>query len=530
MPTKYLATSLVLLVTLYCTACRKKAEAPDEYLVTDTTGFIKDLADFPIGAGVRLAPFRDDPGYIDMIQKHFSSVTPVNELKHISIVTNDGTFDFTKSDELISLAEAKGMKIFGHTLLDWQSANITYLRSLKTSGTEINAVPNPGFETGNGNNFTDWTTQVSSGSNGGFYQETVAPYEGARALKIQVTVPGPQQYSIQAYSSFFQLVPGASYTLSFYAKAQVNGGVFKAVIQNATYQEKSFSVSTSWSKYTWTFTAKENTASLRFHFPAEGTFYLDNITIPRQASGHASVDAVQLEAAIKSYISQTIGRYKNKITAWDVINEPLQDGTGEIRNNPQPGTNTADKFYYAEFLGRDYIAKALKFANDADPNAQLFINENKLESDPVKLDSMLRLINTLKVSGTPLHGIGLQMHLTIKNERAGIENALKKLASTGLKIRISEMDVRVNPWNMFGYKASEADLIAQRDLYRFTIGAYYRIVPPAQRAGTTFWDPTDKYNWIIINQGKEDAPSLFDANFKKKPAYYGVVVGLRKKG
>src|SRR5205085_9184005 len=101
----------------------------------------------------------------------------------------------------------------------------------------------------------------------------------------------------------------------------------------------------------------------------------------------------------------------------------------------------------------------------------------KLESDPVKLDSMISMINQLKAKGVPLHGIGLQMHLTIKNDRKGIETALQRLAATGRKIRISEMDVRVNPWNYFGYQASEADLIAQRDLYRFAIGAYYRLVP-----------------------------------------------------
>jgi endo-1,4-beta-xylanase len=92
------------------------------------------------------------------------------------------------------------------------------------------------------------------------------------------------------------------------------------------------------------------------------------------------------------------------------------------------------------------------------------------------------------------------------------------------------MDVRTNPWNFFGYKASNEDLIAQRDLYRFAIGAYYRLVSAAQRTGISFWDPADKYSWIITNQNKEDAPTLFDINLQKKPAYYGVIVALRKKG
>jgi endo-1,4-beta-xylanase len=519
---------LALLTLSYCVSCKKKAEAPDEYLTTDTTGVLKNLAEFPVGVGVRLDPFKNDPAYLDLVQNNFNSITPENELKHASIVSNEGALDFTRPDEFINLAQAKGVSVFGHALVDWQSANTTYYRSLQApGGTEVNAVFNPGFENGTGDTFTDWTTQVGPGATGAFLQETVAPYEGIRALKVNVTTAGPYQYSMQAYTPLFSLTQGNSYTLSFYAKAAVNGSRFKAVVQNNTYQEKTFFVTPGWAKYTWTFTANEPLASLKFHFPEAGTFWFDNISIPKSASG--TIDPVQLDNAMKNYIMQTVSRYAGKINAWDVVNEPLDDETGKTRSNPQPGTLTGDKFYFAEFLGRDYIENALRYASAANSNATLYINEAKLESDPVKLDSMISLINQLKAKGVPLHGIGLQMHLTIKNDRKGIEIALQRLAATGLKIRISEMDVRVNPWNYFGYQPSNEDLVAQRDLYRFAMGAYYRLVPASQRAGITFWDPSDKYSWIMINQGKDDAPTLFDKNNAKKPAYYGAVVALRKK-
>lgn len=525
---KNVTLAMALLVLSYCLSCKKKAEAPDEYLVTDTTGIIKDLAEFPIGAGVRLELFKNDAAYLNLSETHFNSITPENEFKHVSLVSNEGAIDFAKTDEFVNLAQAKNIQVFGHTLVDWQSTNTTYYRSLRLpAGTEINMVNNAGFENGAADNFSEWVTQVGPGASAGFHQETATPYEGARAMKVNITVPGPYQYSVQAYTGLFSVTQGYSYTLSFYAKAAANGSRFKAVIQNATYQEKTFFVSPTWQKYTWTFTTNESLTSLKFHFPAEGTFYLDNISIPGITSGN--IDPVQLDNAMKHFITQTVSRYATSIKAWDVVNEPLDDVTGKIRNNPQPGTLPGDKFYFAEFLGTSYIEKALRYASEANPNATLYINEAKLESDPVKLDSMIALINRLKTAGVPLHGIGLQMHLTIKNDWKGIENALQKLAATGLKIRISEMDVRVNPWNYFGYQPTPADLVAQRDMYRFAIGAYYRFVPAAQRAGITFWDPADKYSWIIINQGKEDAPTLFDKDLKKKPAYYGVVVALRKK-
>ncbi|HEX6915952.1 MAG TPA: endo-1,4-beta-xylanase, partial [Chitinophagaceae bacterium] len=474
--------------------------------------------------------YQNDPAYRSLVQTHFSAITPENEFKHVSMVSNEGAISFVKTDEWLNQVQGTGLQVFGHTLVDWQSTNATYLRSLKSAGTEVNVVPNAGFENGSGNTFSDWTTQVAPDASGSFGQETTAPQEGVRAMKVSVTTPGQYQYSIQSYSTIFSLTPGQSYTLTFYAKADVNGSRFKAVIQNANYQEKTFYLTPEWQQYTWTFATNESAVSLKFHFPAAGVFYIDNINIPRSADGSMVIDPVKVDNAMKDFITQTVTRYRNQINAWDVINEPLDDGTGKIRTNPQPGAASGDKFYFAEFLGKDYIAKALQYAAQANPNAELYINEAKLESDGVKLDSMIQLISNLKAAGVPLHGIGLQMHLGIRNDRQAIENALQKLAATGLKIRISEMDVRVNPWNIFGYKATESDLIAQRDLVRFAIGAYFRYVPAAQRAGITFWDPTDKYSWIIINQNKEDAPTLFDIDMKKKPAYYGAVVGLRKKG
>jgi len=522
--------AVTMLLGVYVSSCKKKGPSVDEFKVTDTTGVIKDLADFPIGVGVQLTPMLNDPAYMNIVKQHFNGITPQNELKHATVVTNEGAFDFTKSDQMITLADAANLSVFGHTLVDWQSTNTTYMRSLRSTSNVTNVVPNSGLENGTGDVFTNWITQVATGATGSFQQETSNVYEGSRAMRINVITPGPFQYSIQTYSDNFSLNAGRSYTLSFYARSAVNGSRIKAVVQNATYQEKTFMLTPNWAKYSWTFTANEATASLKFHFPDAGTFYLDAFNIPRPNDGVYSIDPVLVDTAMKRFIVQSVQRYQNKISSWDVVNEPLEDGTGKIKTNPQPGIMSGDKFYFAEYLGAGYIAKAFQYANQANPNAVLYLNEAKLESDGVKLDSMVKLITQLKAAGVPVHGIGLQMHLDIKNDRGGIERALQKLSATGLKIRISEMDIRVNPWNFFGYKATEADLIAQRDLYRFVVGAYYRLVPAAQRAGIAFWDPTDKHSWIITNQGKDDAPTLFDASYRKKPAYYGVVVGLRKKG
>lgn len=510
-------------------SCKKNADAVDEYAITDTTGVLKDAADVPVGVGVRLDWYAGDAAYADIVRRHFNSVTFENELKHAAVVSNEGAMDFTRADEFVNQARSAGLQIHGHTLVGFQNTNATFFRSLTASGAAVNVVPNPGFETGSGNSFGNWTTQVGPGAAGSFEAETAAPFAGSRSLMVNVITPGPQQYSMQAYSDMFVLTPGQTYTLTFYAKAAAHGSRFKAILQNTTYQEKTFFITQNWEKYTWNFTAGEQSLSLKFHFPFSGVFYFDDISLPRPTSGTFTIDPVKVDSAMKRFIQATVSRYNTQITAWDVVNEPFEDGTGKLRTNPQPGASTGNNFYFADILGSDYIARAFRYAAEANPNAVLYINEDKLESDGAKLDSMVSLVNRLKSQGVPIHGIGVQMHLTLRNDRDAIETAFKKLAATGLKIRISEMDVRVNPYNYFNYKPTQEDLVAQRDLYRAAIGAYYKHVPAAQRAGITVWDPVDKYSWIVVNQGKSDAPALFNNDYQKKPAYYGVLVGLKRK-
>ncbi len=518
---------VVAVAAIACVSCKKKTEVIDEYATTDTTGILKQVADLPIGVGVRSDLMTSNAAYASLVTTHFNSVTFENEFKHTSVVSNEGTYDYSKADAAVAIAQNAGLTMFGHTLVDWQSTNSTYLRSLTAAtGSLVNVVSNSGFELGAGNTFTNWVTQVDPSATATWQSETSTPFEGSRALKVNVVTPGQYQYSVQAYSDLFSLNPGAVYTLTFYARADVNGSRFKAIIQNTTYQEKTFFLTPSWQQYSFTFTAGETNSTIRMHLPTAGTFYFDNVTLLKPLSGENNLDPVKVENAMKQYITSTIGRYKNSIHAWDVVNEPLAPG-GMLRT--AAGTATNSNFYFADIIGRGYIAKAFQYANTADPTATLFLNEGLLETDGAKVDSLVKLVNDLKAQGVPIHGIGVQMHLTTKVDRGGIENTLKKLAATGLKIRISEMDVRTNPWNYFGYKPSSEDLIAQRDMYRFAIGAYYRLVPAAQRHSITFWDPSDKYSWIIINQLKEDAPTLFDVNMQKKPAYYGVIVALRKK-
>src|SRR5690606_4274498 len=123
----------------------------------------------------------------------------------------------------------------------------------------------------------------------------------------------------------------------------------------------------------------------------------------------------KLDTALKTFIDGMVGRYKNKVKAWDVVNELFTDG-GQIRNNansPAPA-GASDWFVWSEYMkdDKEFGLKAFQYAAQADPNADLYINDYNLETSPAKLDALIAYVADLKSKGAKVDGIGTQMHVT----------------------------------------------------------------------------------------------------------------------
>ena len=254
-----------------------------------------------------------------------------------------------------------------------------------------------------------------------------------------------------------------------------------------------------------------------------GSFMIDNLSV---ALSSTVLDPLVVDNALHNWITAIVDRYKGKVTGWDVANEVVVDGTGALRTSSNSSGATSDNFYWADYLGRGYIANAFRWANAADPSAKLFINDYNLESDNRKLDSIIKLINELKTAGVPIHGVGLQMHISINTNNAGIDNAFQKLAATGLLIHVSEMDVRINPSNTPGFSVSSTLLDQQAQKYKYVAQSYFQNVPAPQRFGITVWNLTDADSWIVLS-GNTDFPTLFNNNYQKKAAFSGLLQGIK---
>lgn len=518
----------------------------------DTTGPLKlvTAASFPyMGMAVTYSPMNNIPLFLATVKRECNIITFGNELKEGSVVKNDGTYDYTTADALYNICANNGLKVYGHTLVWFSQQNGTYLNGL------IAALANPGtggapapnllaglngdFEQGGGSSFTGWNNIVGSTSAATF--SSAAGNGSSRAMQVNVTAPGTNAYDVQSIGPQFNVVSGHTINFSIDVKADAPGGKVRVVVQNAAYLQYDITPTTSWTTYTFSLTVGEATPIIRFNFPLAGVYTIDNVTIQDPAQAGQGVGASQPTSAqiatvidneMKRYITTTMTHYSGKITAWDVVNECLSDN-GALRTNSNytiPAANISNQFLYGQYLGvkynaDNYVLKAFQYAKLADPASLRFINDYNLEYSKSKVDSMKALVNFINKSGALVDGIGTQMHISLSTSLSSIDYAFQTLASTGVKIRISELDVVLNSSKTKPFTPGANLLSAQAAMYKYVVQSYLKNVPAAQRFGITVWGVSDTDSWLNTS-ASPDQPLLFDLNYNKKAAYNGFKQGL----
>ncbi len=138
-----------------------------------------------------------------------------------------------------------------------------------------NLVTNGGFESG----MTGWTNNTSGGAGASFSLETSLPYVGTTAMKVAVTNPGAQLHNVQTLGPTFAVAVGTSTSITFRARASANGVKVRFVMQNNTYNNREFTLSTSWQWFIWNHTTTEASPRLRIQYRSAGTVWLDEISV-----------------------------------------------------------------------------------------------------------------------------------------------------------------------------------------------------------------------------------------------------------
>jgi GH35 family endo-1,4-beta-xylanase len=223
-----------------------------------------------------------------------------------------------------------------------------------------------------------------------------------------------------------------------------------------------------------------------------------------------SISAADLDQALADHINAVVGRYAGRTYSWDVVNEAVADDGSGLRNT-----------IFLQKLGPDYIDTAFRRAHDADPHAALYYNDYGADSINAKSDAILALVTDLLARGTPIDGVGFQMHLEAQNAptKDQMKANFERFTALGLQVNISELDVRVTkvPGSL------SRKLAFEKEIYNRVAAA---CAETKHCRAVTSWGFTDAYSWIHTTFGP-DWPLQFDGNYQKKPAYDGELLGLQ---
>jgi len=251
-----------------------------------------------------------------------------------------------------------------------------------------------------------------------------------------------------------------------------------------------------------------------------GHILIDQEQVPGWVFQDADGNKVERETLLKrmqEHISTVVGRYKGRINAWQVINEPIG----------RDGKIVKTKWF--EIAGEDYIAKAFEYARQADPNVELYYNGHDMLTKEAT-DSIVRLVGDIKSKGGRIDGIGVQAHWkldspSLKEIEDGIVNLTK---SSDVKVMITEMDItvlprsgnRLNPY-INGLPDEMQEKLAKRYAELFTI--FCKHAGRIERVN--FWGVNDGQSWLNDwpIRGRTDYPLLFDRQLQPKPAFFAVV-------
>lgn len=210
-----------------------------------------------------------------------------------------------------------------------------------------------------------------------------------------------------------------------------------------------------------------------------------------------------LRRALEDHIRTLVSRYAGRVTAWDVVNEAVDDAGSGLRST-----------LFLERLGPGYLAAAFHAARAADPRARLLYNDYGAEAPGAKADRVHALLGALLDADVPVDGVGLQCHLAAGAgpRPAAVARTVRRLAALGLRVELSELDVGVRAGDREGLRAQAAAYRALLDACLST-GCVDAI---------TVWGVSDGHSWR-----RREAPLLFDPEYARKPAHGGVLAALR---
>ena len=258
--------------------------------------------------------------------------------------------------------------------------------------------------------------------------------------------------------------------------------------------------------------AKENGFAMRGHTLVWYSQTPEWIFRKNFDTSSAYVDREEMLLRMETMIRANFEELKNMgyldcFYAYDVVNEAWQED-GSMRQN-----------HWSEIIGEDYLWYAFYYADKYAPESiDLYYNDY---NEQYKADTIADFVETLKDEDgrSLIDGIGLQAHLFTADDLEDYFKGVDRLAETGLKLQLTEIDIGLGRYQAPQTPTQEHLKEQGRYCYELINGLFERAdAGKINMDAVTFWGFSDGISWR-----KEYSPQLYDANLKPKYALYGAL-------
>ncbi|HSB00002.1 MAG TPA: endo-1,4-beta-xylanase [Anaerolineales bacterium] len=249
------------------------------------------------------------------------------------------------------------------------------------------------------------------------------------------------------------------------------------------------------------YAVKSNLAVLAMHlvFGVDLPAWLKNGNFSRE----------RLIEIMKNHVKQVMQHYKGQVRAYTVVNEASEPS-----------------IFWNRRVGSKYVEIAFQAARETDPNAILIYNDSGHEMARLpKSNKVFNLVKALKEKDL-VDAVGFQMHILGEPDsyidprtpptKAELLEQMSRYGEIGVKVFVTELDVDIG--KLPGTK--EEKLAKQAEIYSTVVEACLESSGICN--DINMWGISDVDAW------RGEAPLLFTASFKRKPAYFAVLDVLKK--
>jgi endo-1,4-beta-xylanase len=230
-----------------------------------------------------------------------------------------------------------------------------------------------------------------------------------------------------------------------------------------------------------------------------------------------SISNAELFDLLRQHIITEVTHFRGEIWQWDVANEFFAD-SGATCILPD-GIDCGD--WWVQHLGEGIIADAYRWAHEADPHALLFYNDYNIAGEDgtnAKFNAVYNWLQKMRAEGVPIDGVGDQGHQDTQYPFPTLMTQdLKKYASLGLKVAITEADVRTFVNNSTAQQPTDSMAPSAQAYYYDQMLKACLAVPNC--ISFTVWGFDDTESWVPSTFKSEGYADIYDVNLNPKLSY-----------